>query len=115
MPSVGAISASMTDRSGAATTALLRCRVVGDGWAPAVLSSDGEGEFGDDIPGLYLSSRDLLIFVDVGRSGDGLVVTGAGLQAAMQNAHQAVGQLAQGGMVTEASAALLVVVGTGAG
>jgi hypothetical protein len=68
-----------------------------------------------DIPGLYLSSRKLLIFVDGGGPGDGLVVAGMGFQAAVQDSHQAVSQLAQGGLVTEASVALLVVVGAGAG
>src|SRR5215470_9684845 len=47
--------------------------------------------------------------------GGGLVVEGAGLQAAVQDADEPVGELAQRGPVAEAAGALLVVVGAGSG
>jgi hypothetical protein len=48
---------------------------------------------GRDIPGLQLSSCNLLIFISGCWPGSGLVIVGAGLQAAVQDADQAVGQL----------------------
>src|SRR6266516_1801862 len=47
--------------------------------------------------------------------GGGLVVGGAGFEAAVQDADEPVGELAQGGVVPGAAGALLVVVGAGAG
>src|SRR5256885_17111176 len=49
------------------------------------------------------------------RPGGGLVVERAGLQAAVQDADEPVGELAQGGPVAEATRALAVVVGPGSG
>jgi hypothetical protein len=57
-----------------------------------------------------MSSRDL---VGVVRPGGCLVVDGAGFEAAVQDADQAVGDLAQGGVVFGAAGTLLVVVGAG--
>ena len=61
-----------------------------------------------------MSSSTLLILVVV-RPGGCLVVERAGLQAAMQDADEPVGELAQGGVVFEVSGPLLVVIGAGAG
>src|ERR1019366_403088 len=47
--------------------------------------------------------------------GGCFVVAGAGFQAAVQDADEAVAELAQGGVVAEAAGALPVVVGTGSG
>ena len=47
--------------------------------------------------------------------GDGLVVAGAGLEAAVQDADQAAGQVPQGLVVRASPGALGVVEGTGAG
>src|SRR6266508_4397633 len=49
------------------------------------------------------------------RPGDGLVVAGTGLEAAVQDADEPVGELPQRGVVFGAAAAQLVVVGAGAG
>jgi hypothetical protein len=46
--------------------------------------------------------------------GDGLVVGGVVLEAAVQYADEAVGELAQGGGVAGAAGSLVVVVGAGA-
>src|SRR6266487_489144 len=62
-----------------------------------------------------MSSCSLFGFRRVLRPGGGLVVEGAGLEAAMQDADQAVGELAQRGVVADSAAAELVVVGAGAG
>ena len=62
-----------------------------------------------------MSSRSLLRGRWVLRPGGGLVVEGAGLQAAVQDADEPVGELAQRGPVAEAAGALLVVVGAGSG
>ena len=59
-----------------------------------------------------MSSCDLLGVV---RPGGCLVVEGAGFEAAVQDAGQAVGELAQGGVVFGAAGSLLAVVGAGAG
>jgi hypothetical protein len=48
------------------------------------------------------------------RPRGGFVVAGAGLEAAVEDADQPVGELAQGGVVAGASAAELVVGGAGA-
>src|SRR5208282_480943 len=47
--------------------------------------------------------------------GGGLVVESPGFQAAVQDADEPVGKLAQRGPVTESAGALLVVVGAGSG
>src|SRR5260370_17446475 len=47
--------------------------------------------------------------------GGFLAVEGAGLQAAVEDADEAVGDLAEGGIVLDLGGALLVVKGTGAG
>ena len=47
--------------------------------------------------------------------GGVLVVEGAGFEAAVEDADEAVGQLAQGGVVALAAGAELVVVGAGPG
>src|SRR5260370_27077117 len=47
--------------------------------------------------------------------GDFLAVEGAGLQASVEDADEAVGDLAEGGIVLDLGGALLVVKGTGAG
>ncbi len=70
---------------------------------------------GETPHGLWMSSSVLLIFVGVGGPGGGLVVGGVGLQAAVQDADQPVGQLAQGGVVAYLPGAQLVVVGAGTG
>ena len=54
-------------------------------------------------------------FLGVVRTRRLLVVGGAGFEAAVQDADQAVGELAQGGVVAGAAGAVLVVVGAGAG
>ena len=61
-----------------------------------------------------MSSSTLLILVVV-RPGGCLVVQRAGLEAAVQDADEPVGELAQRGVVVEAAGPLLVVVGAGAG
>src|SRR5215218_2513363 len=48
------------------------------------------------------------------RPGGGLVVAGVGLEAPVQDPHESVGELAQGGVVAGAAGAELVVVGAGA-
>src|SRR6266545_3484063 len=48
------------------------------------------------------------------RPGDGFVVAGAGFEAAVEDADEPVGELAQGGVVVGAAGAELVVVGAGA-
>src|SRR4051812_38419005 len=63
---------------------------------------------------LRMSSSSVLMLVVV-CPGGGLVVAGPGLQAAVQDADQAVAQLAQGGMVAGAPGAEGVVVGACAG
>src|SRR5947199_9534611 len=62
-----------------------------------------------------MSSCSLFGLRRVLRPGGGLVVEGAGLEASVQDADQAVGELAQRGVVAGAAAAELVVVGAGAG
>jgi hypothetical protein len=47
--------------------------------------------------------------------GGRFVVAGTGFQAAVQDADEAVAELAEGGVVAEAAGALLVVVGAGSG
>src|SRR3954466_8718405 len=59
-----------------------------------------------------MSSRDR---VDVMRPGGRLVVEGAGLEAAVQDAYQPVGQLTQGRIVSRAAISLPVVVGPRSG
>src|SRR5262249_56482080 len=49
------------------------------------------------------------------RPGGGFVVDGAGLQAAVQDADEPVGELAQGRLVADVSGSERVVVGAGAG
>ena len=53
--------------------------------------------------------------VEVVCPGGGFVVAGAGLQAAVQDADEAVGELAQRGLVADISGSERVVVGAGAG
>src|SRR5207249_7623486 len=60
---------------------------------------------------LKLSSRSLLRGRCVLRPGGRLVVEGAGFEAAVQDADEPVGELAQGGVVAGAAGALVVVVG----
>jgi hypothetical protein len=55
------------------------------------------------------------VLFEVNAPGGVLVVGRAGLEAAVQDADQAVAELAQGGVVAEAAGALLVVVAAGAG
>jgi hypothetical protein len=52
---------------------------------------------------------------DGGWPGGCFVVVGAGFEAAVQDADEAVGQLAQCGVVAEAAGALPVVAGAGSG
>lgn len=59
-----------------------------------------------------MSSSSLLVAV---RPGGRFVVEGACLQTAVQDAHEPVGQLAQGSVVLGTACAELVVVGAGAG
>jgi hypothetical protein len=59
-----------------------------------------------------MSSRSLLRGRCVLRPGGRLVVEGAGLEAAVQDAGEPVGELAQGGVVPGAAGALEVVVGS---
>ena len=47
--------------------------------------------------------------------GGRFVVAGAGFEAAVQDADEAVAELAEGGVVAEAAGASLVVVGAGSG
>jgi hypothetical protein len=47
--------------------------------------------------------------------GGCLVIAGAGFQAAVQGADEAVAELAEGGVVAESAGALLVVVAAGSG
>ena len=58
-----------------------------------------------------MSSRSLLRGRCVLRPGGRLVVAGAGLEAAVQDADEPVGELAQGGIVPGAAGALEIVVG----
>src|SRR4051794_20191957 len=60
-----------------------------------------------------MSSGGWLILVVVG-PGRGLVVESSGLQTAVQDAGEAVGQLAEGSVVPGSAGAQLVVVGAGA-
>src|SRR6266516_1080000 len=62
-----------------------------------------------------MSSRGRDFVTGVLRPGGGLVVEGAGLEAAVQDADEPVGELAQRGPVAGAACALLVVVGAGSG
>src|SRR5215471_5167714 len=64
-----------------------------------------------DIPGFSMSSGP----GEVVRPGGGFVVDGAGLQAAVQDADEPVGELAQGRLVADVSGSERVVVGAGAG
>jgi len=69
-----------------------------------------------DIPGVSMSSGGVrLRDVFPVAPGDGLVVAGAGLEAAVQDADQAAGQVPQGLVVRASPGALGVVEGTGAG
>src|SRR5215831_4231204 len=61
-----------------------------------------------------MSSRGLDFLVDALWPGGGLVVAGAGFQAAVQDADEPVGELAQGGWVAGPAGAELVIVGAGA-
>ncbi len=64
-----------------------------------------------DIPGFSLSrGRAILVC-----PGDGFVVGGAGLQAAVQDADEAVAELAQRGLVSDLPVSHRVVVGPGSG
>ena len=58
-----------------------------------------------------MSSRSLFGGRCVLRPGGRLVVEGAGLEAAVQDAGEPVGELAEGGVVPGAAGALVVVVG----
>jgi hypothetical protein len=62
-----------------------------------------------------MSSGSLDFFAGVLRPGGGLVVERAGFEAAVQDADELVGELAQRGPVTGPAGPQLVVVGTGAG
>src|SRR6266496_2545932 len=62
-----------------------------------------------------MSSRSLDFLAGVLRPGGLLVVEGAGLQAAVQDPDEPVGELAQRGPVAKAAGALPVVVGAGSG
>src|SRR6266702_6831410 len=62
-----------------------------------------------------MSSRSLPRLRCVLRPGGRLVVEGAGLEASMLDADEAVGELAQGGVVLGAAGALVVVVGACSG
>src|ERR1700753_1157766 len=79
----------------------------------AVISGSHQHRSGSplDIPGLSVSSG-LLAAVS---PGGVLSVEGAGFEAAVEDADEAVGQLAQGGVVALAAGAELVVVGAGSG
>ena len=68
-----------------------------------------------DIPCVKLLSSSLLILFVVVSPGGVLVVVRAGFQAAVEDADQAVGELAQRGVVAGVSPAEFVVVGAGAG
>ena len=81
----------------------------------SVVSVEGFRFWVTDIPSWNLSSGGGLQGVLVVRPGGGLVVEGAGLEAAVQDADEPVGELAQGGVVAGAPAARRVVVGAGAG
>src|SRR5215469_14502124 len=63
-----------------------------------------------DIACSGTSSRGLLVVAPGGL----LVVGGAGFEAAVQDADEAVGELAEGGLMTDAASAQCVVVGPGA-
>ena len=60
-----------------------------------------------------MSSRSVLCGRCVLRPGGGFVVEGAGFEAAVQDADEAVGELAQGGVVPGAAGTLVVVAGAG--
>src|ERR1041384_3960408 len=75
-----------------------------------VLTSHDEG----DIPCRLESSSRLSLFLVVG-PGDVFVVGGAGREAAVQDADQAIAELAQGRAVADPASAELVVVAAGAG
>src|SRR4051794_21858708 len=80
------------------------------GSAGAPTDNAGADRGGTDIPWCGASSRG-------GALGPGGVfaIGGSGLQAAVQDADEAVGQLAEGGVVSGAAGAEGVVVGAGAG
>ena len=61
-----------------------------------------------------MSSRSLFVLAAL-RPGGCLVVEGAGFEAAVQDAGEPVGELAEGGVVPGAAGALAVVVGAGSG
>ena len=62
-----------------------------------------------------MSSRSLFGGRCVVRPGGRLVVEGAGLEAAVEDADEPVAELAQGGVVVELAGSLLVVVAAGPG
>src|SRR3977135_4595827 len=64
-----------------------------------------------DIPGAGMSSRSLLGRRHVLRPCGRFVVEGAGFEAAVLDPGEAVGELAEGGVVPAAAGALAVVVG----
>src|SRR5258708_32243296 len=66
-----------------------------------------------DIPGAEMSSRSLDFLAGDLRPGCGLVVGGAGFQAAGQDADEAVGQVAERGAVDGAGSPVGVITGTG--
>lgn len=98
-------------------------------WLPALLASSAgidltRGPSVDEDPAAAwttqtshvaaVSSSGLLIFSGL-VPGDGLVVGSAGLEAAVQDAGEAVGELSESSLVAQAAGALLVVVGAGSG
>src|SRR5258708_32271845 len=62
-----------------------------------------------------MSSRSLLWVLGAMRPGSRFVIEGAGFEAAVQDADQAVGELAEGGVAVGAAGSLFVVVGAGSG
>ena len=94
-------------------------RILPHGWCllpPANHPGFGRDSLlGSDIPCAELSSSRLLILFVVVAPGGVFVVAGAGFQAAVQDAHQSVAQLAQCSVVPGAAGPELVVVGPGAG
>ena len=83
-------------------------------------ASDQGGEDGPVGPvqtshGLGVSSSILLMLLGVVGPGGVLVVAAVGLEAAVQDADQAVAELAQGGVVAGPAGAQAVVVGAGSG
>src|SRR5258708_8898960 len=67
-----------------------------------------------DIPGADMSSRSLDSLAGDLRPGGGLVIEGAGFQAAVQDADEPVGQVAERGAVAGADGPVGVIAGTGA-